>query len=438
MLAPSAEMGPCRLTRVKFKPGRKLSAWYDLKLGDGPSPTRAVAVTWQVPDPSGTTPVSEPDGDDPAGALEQEIGERGLLAPFDHVSTSVAAIGMRLQVTPLDLAYPRLPALSDAVYVSQLLGQLDLGFGARIGAHKSRESSVVVRTIRFRPGQRHVLCYSPRSGHRHQAIYAKLRRGGQTTGPEVLVATAVADILAAHGDGLRALRPVADVGDDRVLLYRYVPGVPLTRLLARDPDGAGSSAIGQHLAQGGRIIRLLHDEGSAMPGTLSAPKPSQQLVATRRASEHIDRLLPGAGQAIGQLLARAGELLEGLPTEKSTFCHGDFKADHLLVGTKTITLIDFDSCVWADPALDLGKFLADLRYGFHCRNDPHIAAAQERFLAGYGMDEGSPLLARAKVYEAVLLVKLAARRVRVDHRYWPTRTAALVAHASDLLHAVRT
>ena len=57
-------------------------------------------------------------------------------------------------------------------------------------------------------------------------------------------------------------------------------------------------------------------------------------------------------------------LLAGLPQEEPGFTHSDFKADHVLVTPQGLALIDFDTCSLADPALDVGKFLADLDYWF--------------------------------------------------------------------------
>ena len=64
------------------------------------------------------------------------------------------------------------------------------------------------------------------------------------------------------------------------------------------------------------------------------------------------------------LLDRARELHERLPQEPPTFTHGDFKSDHVWVAPGGPKLIDFDSCRLGDPALDLGKFLADLQMWF--------------------------------------------------------------------------
>src|SRR5439155_433482 len=81
-----------------------------------------------------------------------------------------------------------------------------------------------------------------------------------------------------------------------------------------------------------------------------------------RASEHICALLPRTGAVITETLERARAVHDRLPREAPTFTHGDFKADHVWVSRDGLTLLDFGSCGIGDPARDVGKFLADLRW----------------------------------------------------------------------------
>ena len=93
---------------------------------------------------------------------------------------------------------------------------------------------------------------------------------------------------------------------------------------------------------------------------------------------------------------------------------------------------DFDSCRRAEPALDLGKFLADLRWWFSLKGQPGLGDAQERFLEGYGPSP-RPRMFRARVYEAISLLKLTARRVPLHDPDWVGRTTMLLVRADDLL-----
>ena len=134
------------------------------------------------------------------------------------------------------------------------------------------------------------------------------------------------------------------------------------------------------------------------------------------------------------ILARTRDLLDQVPAEPACFVHGDYKADHLLVGRAGVTLIDFDRCARSEPALDLAKFLADVRWWTE-RRPGAVASAQAEFIAGYG-PTSRPRLARARVLEPLLLLKMTARRVPVHEPDWDGRTAALVARADQLLRDV--
>jgi Ser/Thr protein kinase RdoA (MazF antagonist) len=97
-------------------------------------------------------------------------------------------------------------------------------------------------------------------------------------------------------------------------------------------------------------------------------------------------------------------------------------------------LVSCDRCARAEPALDLAKFLADLR-GWMANRSSGVASAQEEFLRGYG--PASRLrLAQAKVLEPLLLLKMTARRVPVHETDWDGRTAARVEWADELLRDV--
>jgi hypothetical protein len=54
-----------------------------------------------------------------------------------------------------------------------------------------------------------------------------------------------------------------------------------------------------------------------------------------------------------------------------------------LASPQGLTLIDFDTCARADPALDIGKFLADLEWWFTLQGIPGLEEAQAELLKGY-------------------------------------------------------
>jgi aminoglycoside phosphotransferase (APT) family kinase protein len=210
------------------------------------------------------------------------------------------------------------------------------------------------------------------------------------------------------------------------VLYPRVTGTPLSELLRE--QGPATDA---YLRAAGAAIRALH----ATPESLVELQPhsfAKELKGIVSASEHVHPLLPETGAAITQLIERARALHELLPQEPPSFAYGDFKADHLWVTPGGMTLIDFDTCYLSDPAIDLGKFLADIQWWYDGYGLAGAVAAQQQFLAGYGPTTAGRL-ARARLYEALVLTKSTVRRVKLFDRGWAPRTERLIARAKAVL-----
>jgi aminoglycoside phosphotransferase (APT) family kinase protein len=155
--------------------------------------------------------------------------------------------------------------------------------------------------------------------------------------------------------------------------------------------------------------------------------------AVARAAEHVGPLFPAAGASIARILERAAAVEARLRDETPVLAHGDYKADHVWVGRRGITLIDFNTCSLADPALDLGKFLADLHWWYAASGEEHVVAAQQSFLDGYGRGIDPVRLLRARLYEVLILTKITVRRVRLFDRLWSAKTDGLLQRAERLM-----
>jgi hypothetical protein len=232
-----------------------------------------------------------------------------------------------------------------------------------------------------------------------------------------------------EGYRTRPVRPLAYVAEDAVVLYPLVSGAPLCDHL-RHPNGRLATC----LKRAGASLHALHKLPEAAAGPFEFHDFAAEMREVARASRPIPALLPRVGAAIDALLDRARELHGRLPQEPPTFIHGDFKSEHLYVVPAGLTLIDFDTSRLGDPALDVGKFLADLQLWHAAYNQPGLEQAQQSFLAGYAPGATNECLIRARLYEAVELVKLTARRVLLFERDWAPRTARLVGRAQALIN----
>ena len=339
LLADGALVRGCRLRRAKFKPGRKLTVHFDVRVrANGADVVRPVVEVWDRGDGGAHR--------EPHAVAEAEGVSRGLAAPFRRLLARLPESNVSLVVSPLDPRFPELVRLCDPRHVSAMLA------GVVPGA--SRED-YRVSSVRYRPGERHVLRYQPVSGPAGHAVFAKLSKRDPDVTRAFQLATRVADRLEATGGATRAVRPLAWIAEDRVILFPEVSGRPLSELLR-----FGNRAAIGYLEEAGRALAALHSAPDTIGEALKPRAFASDLEAVRRASEHVSALSPRFATLIAGTLERARATYDRLRSERATFTHGDFKADHLWGARGGLSLFDFGSCALGDPALDVGKFLADL------------------------------------------------------------------------------
>jgi len=406
LLSAPNMLGSCHLRRARFKPGRKLTAYYDALVrveGTEGFCARPIAVIWRS---DGDTEWRRR-GNDLAG-IQAEALRRGVAAPFRRLMSDLPEWSMHIQVSPLDSRFPQLVRLSDPQHVSDLLAG---AYAADdVAPDQPRPGGYAVTPVSYHPGQRHVLRYAPLDAAKGGTVFAKLYADGE--GARVFrVATQVGKWLAQHGEGVTSVRPLAYVAEDGVVLYPGLSGAPLSEHLRRPGQG-----VARCLERAGVALRALHHLPQAKAGPLRRHLFAAEVSEiAQEASDHIPALLPSVGAAIGALLDRARELHDRLPQEPPTFTHGDFKSEHMWIAPGGPMLIDFDSSCVADPAYDVGKLLADLQLWYATYDQPGLEHAQERFLSGYAPGAPEGRLLRARLYEAVELVKIARRVPLFDH-----------------------
>lgn len=426
MLQPGFRAGPFHLTRAKFKPGRKLSAYFSFPVLDAAGKVchaAHLAVTWQ----DSLDHSNQPDERSPL----QDAAKRAGLMPVQHkLWRDLPERGIRLQLWPLDTKFPHLVQLGNPSHVARMLPSLGIAYDGR--------QLPVITPIRYRPGERHVLRYEISSAEagskRGQRLYAKLYKDGQDAARAFGVANRVVDWLDANPEGLQGNRPEAMSQEDCVILYPHAPGVPLSHQLDRSRRW-----LAAQLKIIGRALSTMHSGPETLQAGLKENTFANEAKVVRRASEHIQALLPETYEEILKILDELQARYSDLPQEKPTFTHSDFKADHLLSTPQGLTLIDLDTCTLTDPALDIGKFLADLEWWFELKGLSGVEEAHEELLQGYHGDRAgdsilTARLRRAKLFHVLILVKIVARRVPIYKKEWGTMTARMIARAAQLLH----
>jgi hypothetical protein len=308
-------------------------------------------------------------------------------------------------VSPVDDAFPQLVRLHDPAHLPELL----TGSGV-----DDVPPDPVPETVRYRPRQRHVLRI--RSGPGGPAWFAKVYR--DDTGRRAVDAAAwAAGVLAHECRGRIRVVPLRGVyvAADRVALWPEACGTSLAEVVVLTGAAAGDA-----VRAAGAALRALHD-APPPAGLPVRPDADAQAGETLRTAEVLAVLPPEVGQRLRGGIDRVLDRLSRWPVERATTVHGDVKCENVLVDGPSLRLLDFDRCGTGDPAADVGKFLADLRW-WTGGDGTGLGAA---FLQGYGAAE-QDRTARARAYESLFLLRMAARRVPLQDPDWGRRAARTV------------
>lgn len=329
------------------------------------------------------------------------------------------------------------------------------------GGHLASARAVAVR---YKPGDRCVIRYelehsggsttargthrdSHADGHRsslvgklygdleqaHQAHELLVRlwgiQGGQPWVPEPVGVADPVPLVLAEDLGHRGSNPPTVAGTDAI------------RFGAEPPTAALRAAAG--------ALADLHSSTERLPDAPLRTGADEAAKAGRRAMT----LAAHAPQLAGEVRAVAGAVGDSLRQEgvpHLVASHGSYKPSQLLFRSGAVLLVDFDQFCHADAALDVGYFLAYLRppglWYHRAGTRAWFETAATTFVAAY--DEGlrrrgadattrQGVLRRAHLYEAALLLKVAARRANRLHSPRPGEVSAILDEMRACLSATR-
>ena len=422
MLADGASVTKLQMRRAALKPKLGLRAAYTVRVrspAGGSVAKRYLSVFWLIDRPKGGP--AEPDPEVPPALA----GPFRRLRVFDpNVGPSMGpgigpGIGIDIRAWPYDPGIPLLAQAAHPQFAAALVASLTGGTG--------HPGAWTVTPVRYVPERTHVLRYDPPAAHGSpgpETMFAKLYRDASAT---TLVRDAMTRAAAAFADGAgpAALNsPVPGTDLDGFLLFPWVEGASLASRLGQPaPD------IGAVLAALGTAVAALH----RLAPHPDLPERSLAWVirGTARAAPWLELLAPHEAGRFDRLLEAVTAAGERRAAEGGVLSHGDLKAEHALVtDAGQLSLIDLDSLARAEPALDLGQLLADLRWQCRPHGDAFIAAAQDRFLDGYRSRAGLPpdrlrdRLRRARVFEVATFLRTVARRVSFWQPGWEAALAA--------------
>ena len=430
---------------LRRKPGRGLAIIYDAS-EILPRQQRAAAVHRAI---SLTI-------DDQAlsGSTIRITPEQARNAPLEQQSAGIlqaTELGMALQAFPAESSLSKLANCCDTSDDSPLLASLRTA--ARLLLGDDRWELVTARAVpvRYKPASRCVIRYDltltqPGSDQPHAlSIFGKVYANpGQARTVQALAQQLYAEQLTHQGSTVAGFTQQTPFLPRPLLLVESL-GLTLTEAVRPVTPGGklrtGTSVLQPHLisTRGGRTT------------SPEVPASELRLAAIALARLHTSQIAPGqetfrpgkkeakraherAGLLAGYYPTQAADIqdlaltlaqrLETLQPETYRPAHGGFKASQLLYRDDTIAVVDFDGFCLADPALDVGYFLAYLRpsglwYGRQGMRAWFEAAAEiftttyARALQELGVspEETASILHRSYLYAAALLFKIATRRV---------------------------
>ena len=309
---------------------------------------------------------------------------------------------------------------------------------------------VVAEPVRYKPGNRCVLRYrlsfgppeadaAPRTCTLVAKLYGSLSEAQEAD-----------DLLVRLHDGAAVAWTARPLG--------VVPDLPLALTedlgSSRDPVPAHSGLHVVHpgspeafdvVRRAARALAELHTSGLDTGG-LSRRTGAEEAGKAAKRADLLERYVPQLAAQARPIIDTLCDTLQALPTEVLRPGHGSYKSSQLMVRGGDVFLVDFDQFCLADPALDVGYFLAYLRpaglWYHRAGRREWFEAAAEAFRSTYRdrlAERGESaatcagIVQRAPVFEAALLLKIAARRANRLHSPRPGEVAAVLAEVSRCL-----
>jgi hypothetical protein len=210
------------------------------------------------------------------------------------------------------------------------------------------------------------------------------------------------------------------------------------------PNG-GAALPDRELKEAAIALAALHACLPA-PDCCASRSVSSDAATARERAELLARSAPSLAPRLRGAGGLLGDALRSMRGGDRCLVHGSFKPSQLLFGSSgRVVVTDLDSVCVADPALDVGYFLAYLRpaalwqgsvrarawftAAADCFRDAYAAAAR----SATAQDDVEHVLARASAYEAATLLKIASRRIRRLNSPRPRELAAILEEVSMCL-----
>ncbi|GAC1391044.1 MAG: hypothetical protein NVS4B11_23680 [Ktedonobacteraceae bacterium] len=378
----------------------------------------------------------------------------------------VPAIGLSLQAFPVDRNLLALATCCDTTGQSPVFEALQSAAQVQLCDPGWRLIKVIAEPVRYKPASRCVIAYHlqlEHARHKAEASWRTLTLFGKVYADceQACKVQSLQQHLYEEQEriGGMPLLPRSLGGVDALGLT-LTEAVEASKESSHDADGrwgilrTGTRALQPQLGRGSAITRvMLPNEELRLAAQVlarlhnSKVHPHKDGLRTganeakrvkERASLLADRN-PVQAEEIQRLVQQLASRLEMLQPEAYRLAHGSFKPSQLLFHSQYAFVVDFDGFCLADPALDVGCFLAYLHPSGLWYQRPAMRqwfeAAAEVFRSTYCqvmLEYGvaiaiiDTILDRSRLYEAAFLFKIANRRVNRLNSPRPQELAAML------------
>ncbi len=310
--------------------------------------------------------------------IAQRTSGSDELRAFVRPASLVSLFNMVLYAHPID---PELPTLFDALeprVVQRLVKQAMAALGRDLVVESTH-----VDLVRYPRHNRCVLRYvSPQDVGPDRELYVKVFAPSIAL-PAVETVTQLRAI--ARAGRLETFdAPALLVADQSLHLtvLEAMPGQPivtaLIRLLAVPDEGAvAEGALNEALGSCARIAATVHQSGIRVSNRRTWADDRVELADELAELEALDSDL---GDHMRRQLAVIDRMARAAASTFMVLCHGDFTPSQVLFHDEGVVLLDFDTLVMSEPALDLGRFCAYLRVAVRKDVVEHASLEQQLIL----------------------------------------------------------
>ncbi len=305
----------------------------------------------------------------------------------------------------------RLPWLS----VATDMGEMQRRF-SELPGYDQPIKLLEISPIRYKPGLHCVIRYTVETDSGKEMFYGKSFAGNAERLMKTLIELHKSSQENAEMPLITA--PVAVWPEMELILQAAVrEGIEFTNF-AYDP-AYDESVRESWMVKAGRALGVFHNNSTAPSETKTVYDDLRDL---HEYTLIIAKVRPDLAIKYEEVIQQIITKVDHFKEPKAVASHGAMRTDQYLLQGDRLAMIDLDSYCWANPARDLGNFLAYMCWKA-IRQPEHaqfVERAGRAFLEGYLSVQGDIDERWLSVYQAASLLKIAGRRFRsLTYREWP-------------------